>query len=143
MLSASDLHGWQLYDVLSHCVCGSSFSVEDAMICKHGGLTFLHHNKLCDLTSHRLKEVCHNVAVEPPLLSLNWEAIAPASAIQSGEAHADVQATGFWGRRQGAFFDIRVFTLTHLATSGLSLLRFSGSMKWRKKGSAGLNAISA
>ena len=71
------------------------------------------------------------------MLSLDGEAIAPASANQSDEACADVYATGFWGRRQGAFFDIRDFTLTHLATSGLSLLRFSGSMKWRRKGSTG------
>jgi len=62
--------GWQLYDVLSHCVCGSSFSVDHiAMICKHGGLTFIYHNdnELRDLTADWLKEVCLNVAVEPLL----------------------------------------------------------------------------
>ena len=55
-----------------------------------------------DLTADWLKEVCHNFAVEPPLSSLDGEAIAPASA-NRGEARADVHATGFWGRRQGAF----------------------------------------
>ena len=70
------------------------------MICKHGGLTFLRHNELCDLTADWLKEVCHNVAVEPPLLLLDGEAIVPN---WSDEARADVHATGFWGRRQGAF----------------------------------------
>ena len=94
MLSASDLHGRQLYDVLSHCVCGSSFSVDHAMICKHGGLTFLHHDELRDLTAKWLKEVCHSVAVEPPLLSLDEEAIAPVSANWSDEARTDVHATG-------------------------------------------------
>jgi len=69
----------------------------------------LHHNELHDLTADWLKEVCHNVAVEPPLLSLDGEAIAPTSANRSDEARADVHATGFWGRWQGAFFDIRFF----------------------------------
>ena len=31
-----------------------------------------------------------------------------ASAIRS-EARGDVRVTGFWGRRQDAFFDVRVF----------------------------------
>ena len=44
-----------------------------------------------------------------PLLPLNGEAISPTSAIRSDEAHADVCMTGFWGRRQGAFFDVRIF----------------------------------
>jgi len=69
--------GWQLYDVPSHCVCGTSFGVDHAMVCCHGGLTFIHHNELCDLMATWL----HNVAVEPPLLPLNGEAIVPASAI--------------------------------------------------------------
>ena len=72
--------GWQLYGVPSHCVCGSSFSVDHDIICKHEGLTFLRHNELCDLTADWLKEVYHNVAVQPPLLSLDGEAIALTSA---------------------------------------------------------------
>jgi len=47
--------------------------------------------------------------VEPPLLPLSGETIAPASAIYSDGAHADVCVTGFWGRRQSSFLDIRVF----------------------------------
>jgi len=94
--------GWQLYDVPSHCVCGTSFGADHAMVCCHGGLTFICHNELRDLTATWLQEVCHNVAVEPPLLPLNEEAIAPASAISSDEACADVRVTGFWGRHQSA-----------------------------------------
>ena len=76
---------------------------------RHGDLTFIRHNELRDLTAGWLQEVCYNVAVEPPLLPLNGETITPVSAIRNDEARADVRATGFWGRRQGAFFDIRVF----------------------------------
>ena len=69
------------------------------------------------------------------MLSLDEEAIAPASANRSDEARADVHATGFWGRRQGPFFDIRVFhpnTPSYLRTQPAS-----ESMKWRRNGSTG------
>ena len=42
--------------------------------------------------------------MEPPLLPLNGETIAPVSAICNDEARANVRVTGFWGRRQGAFY---------------------------------------
>ena len=81
------------------------------MICRHGGLTFIRHNELRDLTaeSEWLQEVCHDVTVEPPLLPLNGELITPSSANCSNTARADIHARGFWGRQQGALFDIRVF----------------------------------
>ena len=47
--------------------------------------------------------VHERVAVEPPLLLLNGETIAPVSAICNDETRADVHVTGFWGRRQGVF----------------------------------------
>ena len=34
-------YGWQLSNVPDHCVCGSSFNVDHAMICRHGGLLLL------------------------------------------------------------------------------------------------------
>ena len=43
--------GWQLANIPSHCVCGTSFSVDHAMICRHGGLIFIRHNELRDLTA--------------------------------------------------------------------------------------------
>ena len=79
------------------------------MICRHGGLTFIRHNELRDLTASWLHDVCHDVAVEPPLQPLTGEAIVPTSANCRDDARADIHARGFWGRRQGAFFDIRVF----------------------------------
>ena len=53
--------------------------------------------------------MCLDVAVVPPLLSLTGESITAFSANCSNNARADVHARGFWGRRQGALFDIRVF----------------------------------
>ena len=90
-------------------MCGTSFSVDHAMICRHGGLTFIRHNELRDLTAQWLQEVCHDVTVEPPLLPLDGEIITPTSANCSDNARADIHTRGFWGRRQGALFDVRVF----------------------------------
>ena len=45
----------------------------------------------------------------PPLLPLTGENIVPLSANRRDDARADIRATGFWGRQQCAFFDIRVF----------------------------------
>ena len=102
-------YGWELSNVPSHCVCGSPFSPNHAMICRHGGLTFVRHNELRDLTAGWLQEVCHDVTIEPPLQPLTGESITPGSANCNDDARADIHARGFWGRRQGAFFDIRVF----------------------------------
>ena len=51
--------------VPSHCVCDASFNADHAMICRHGGLTFIHHNEPRNLIASWLHEVCHDVVVEP------------------------------------------------------------------------------
>ena len=78
------------------------------MICQHKGLTFIHNNELRDLTAGWLQEVCHDVTIEPPLIPLTRESITPSSACRDN-TRANIHARGFWGRRQSAFFDIRVF----------------------------------
>jgi len=62
-----------------------------------------------DLTASWLREVCHDVLKEPPLQPLSSEVVTPATANRCDDARADIHARGFWGRRQGAFFDVRVF----------------------------------
>ena len=84
------------------------------MICCHGGLTSVRHNEIRDLTADWLDKVCHDVAIEPPFQRLTGETIVPTTANWQDEAHADIHARGFWGRRQGAFFDFRVFHQMHL-----------------------------
>ena len=56
-----------------------------------------------------LDKVCYDVATEPPLQQLTGEEIVPATGNQQDEVHTDIHARGFWGQRQGAFFDVRVF----------------------------------
>ena len=93
----------------SHCICGSVYSTDHAMTCSHGRLTITRHNDICDITANWLSEVCRNVERELPLLPLTGENIVPLSANRRDDARADVHATGFWGRQQCAFFDVRFF----------------------------------
>ena len=102
-------YGWTLPNIPDHCVCGESFSPDHAMICRHGGLTFVRHNEIRDITAEWLDRVCHDVVVEPPLQPLTGENVIPATANRKDDARADIHACGFWGRRQSAFFDVRVF----------------------------------
>ena len=102
-------YDWKLKNTPSHCVCGVVFSPDHAMICKHGGLTFVRHNDIRNITAEWLSKVCCDVAIEPPLQPLTGESIEPRSANQQDEARADIHAKGFWGQRQSAFFDVRVF----------------------------------
>ena len=90
-------YGWKLTDTPGHCVCGSPFTPDHAMICRHGGLTFIRHNEIRDLTADWLDKVCYDVAVEPPLQRLTGETIVPATANRQDEARADIHARGFWG----------------------------------------------
>ena len=78
--------------------CGSTFSVDHAMICHHGSLTFVHHNELHDFTAGWLRGVCHDVAVKPLLQLLTGESINPASANCCVDSRADIRARGFWDR---------------------------------------------
>ena len=56
-----------------------------------------------------MSKVCSEVAIEPPLQPLSGEIITPKTVNRQDDTRADIYACGFWGRRQGAFFDIRVF----------------------------------
>ena len=102
-------YDWNLLNTHSHCVCGANFSADHAMICWHGGLTFVRHNDLRDITAELLSKVCNDVAIEPPLQSISGEVITPQSANRQDDSRADIHARGFWGQWQSAFFDIRVF----------------------------------
>lgn len=79
--NALHLHyGWKLASTSSHCVCGSPFTPDHAMIRQHGGLTFVNHNEIRDITAEWLNKVCYNVAIGPPLQQLNRETIVHATA---------------------------------------------------------------
>ena len=101
-------YGWQLQDLPSSCVCGSTFTVDHALSCPMGGFPTLRHNELRDLTASLLEEVCTNVSREPLLQPLSGESVTMSTVVGDG-ARADIAADGFWGiSHQRAFFDVSV-----------------------------------
>ena len=97
-------YGWDPPHLPDTCVCGSSFSVDHAFNCPHGGFPSLRHNKLRDITASLMKKVCYNVTIEPILQTLSG-----GSAIVDDNARSDVRAEGFWNcRQQHAYFDVKV-----------------------------------
>ena len=78
------------------------------MSCLKGRFVHRHPDEVRYLFAFLLKEVCHDVEVEPPLETLTGEALH-TSANSSDEARLDVNARGFWMRGQRAFFDVTVF----------------------------------
>ena len=97
-------YGCKLINTPNHCVCGSPFSLDHAMICWNSGLTFVCHNEIRDLTAEWLNKVCYDVATEPPLQQLSGEAIVPMTANRQDEARADIHARGFLGATAGCLF---------------------------------------
>ena len=105
----------------STCQCGTSFSVDHAMVCPFGGLLMIRHNEVRDLTASLLTGVCQNVATEPSLQPITSETFSLASANTSNDAHLDVKARGFWSRGQDAYFDVRVLYPNASSYRSLSL----------------------
>ena len=102
-------YGWQPTRLPKNCVCGQPFTVDHSLICSCGGFPTIRHNEVRDITADLLSEVCYNVGIEPTLQSLSGETLRHATANREDGACLDVVADNFWGRKQRAFFDIRVF----------------------------------
>ena len=88
-------YSWILPNTPDHSVCGESFSPDHAMICCHGGLTFVCHNEIRGLTAEWLQRVCHNAFIEPLLQPLTGEIIVPAIANKQDNARVDTMLVGF------------------------------------------------
>ena len=66
-------YDWLPSCIISHCACGSTFSVDHALSCPKEGFPSIRHGKVWDLTADLLTEVCYDVEVEPHLQLLNTE----------------------------------------------------------------------
>ena len=79
------------------------------MTCKKGGFVCFRHDEVRDLTASMLREICHDVTVEPALLRLGGEHLQYRTANVANDARVDISARGFWTPGQKAFVDIRIF----------------------------------
>ena len=74
--------------------------------CKSGGYVSLRHNRLRDLEAEFMREVCHDVKVEPDLLHLENEQTRGGNV--SERARLDVSGVGVWGSYEKTYLDIKV-----------------------------------
>ena len=114
--------GWPLPQSPSTCMCGKSFIVEHALNRPMGDLQTHHHNEIRDLTFGMLKELCHNVSVEPSLQPLRGEHFENRSTRTDEGDKLDIAADSFWESGRRTFFDIRVFNPIAATKGKLSLL---------------------
>ena len=114
-------YDWPVEGLPNTCVCGSSYNVNHAMTCKRGGFICIRHDEIRDLTASLLRDVCHDVTVEPSLLPLHGEHLRYRTANTTNEARVDISARGFWRNGQKAFFDIRIFDPMAACHRGITL----------------------
>ena len=118
----------------THCACGHHFSVEHALSCPTGGYTSIRHNEVRDLTASMLREVCHDVQVEPHLQPLTGETMVHRTANTEPGARLDISACGVWGGRfERTFFDVRVFNPSAQSNRATSLQSTYRRHKMEKK----------
>ena len=71
----------------------------------------MRHNEVRDLLGNIMRDVCHNVTIEPQLTSLSGVAFRSSAANTACDARLDFKANGFWNasRYECAYFDVRIF----------------------------------
>ena len=103
-------YGWTPPRLPTHCVCGKQFDTTHALSCSVGGFPGMRHNEIRDLTANLLREVAHDVCVEPALEPLSGEMFPLRSTNIEDHARLDVAARGLYGSRfERTMFDVWVF----------------------------------
>ncbi|PFX33527.1 hypothetical protein AWC38_SpisGene1544 [Stylophora pistillata] len=100
-------YDWEIADLRAMCTCGDFFTVDHAMVCRHGGLIIQRHNEIRDLEAEMLRMVCTDKEREPVLQKITGEE-PNRGANRVPDARLDIHARRFWDRQQSAFFDVRV-----------------------------------
>ena len=66
----------------------------------------MRHNRVREFEAALMKEVCHNVQIEPELLPLGNDNIRSGNVAE--KARLDVAGVGVWGTYEKTFLDIRI-----------------------------------
>ncbi len=92
------------------CACGKPYSMSHSQQCLKGGFVHARHNDVQGLFAYECSKAGFNdTELEPPLLPIQDEVIDSKRAKLSDDALSDVRVRGFWGNKQNAFFEFRVF----------------------------------
>ena len=85
-------YGWQVTNLPAYCVCGIKNNVDHTLTCKHGGHTIFRHDRIKHTNAEFMKQVCHDVQIEPELIPIeNIDYISP------------------WGEQSSVFFSALFF----------------------------------
>ena len=130
-------YNWLPQRLPTSCQCGQAFSVTHVLSCPLGGFPTLRHNEVRDITAGLIKQVAHQVTVEPHLQPLSGEHLRYSTANTEDQARLDVAASGVWGGRfDHTLIDIRVFNpyaASNRSTS-LNTCYYTPNMRRRRSG---------
>ena len=124
--------GWQPPQISSVCICGKPFNVDHALLCPYDGFPTLWHNELQNLTASVMKEVWHNVTIEPPLQSLSGETLSYSTAGADG-ARLEWLSMNFGETWVRELFSILRWSTLSLAHTGISLSSVHKRVEEEKK----------
>ena len=100
-------YGWMIKGIPTYCACGTKSDVNHTLTCKKGGYVIMRHNALRDLEAELLREVCHDVRIEPVLLPTHQSFHESSNSMEN--ARLDVSAIGLWAPFEKSYVDIRIF----------------------------------
>ena len=64
-------YDWEILPAM--CTCGDLFTIDHAMVYRHGGLIIQRQNEIRDLEAEMLRMVCTEVEIEPVLQEITGE----------------------------------------------------------------------
>ena len=73
-------YNWAVKGVPSICACGQANDIDHCLTCKKGGYVIMRHNALRNAEAMLLKEVCHDVKIEPALIPIEGEQLYRSTA---------------------------------------------------------------
>ena len=101
-------YSWWIPNTPITCGCGKTSDLDHLLTCKLGGYVIMTHNNIRDTLANLLREVCHDVKVEPQLQKVNEGDCLNPKTITGDQARLDVSARGVWTPFDKTFLDIRV-----------------------------------
>ena len=99
-------YGWTVPNTPAFCSCGTKNTIDHALSCKKGGFIIMRHNKVRDVEAELLREICHDVQIEPELLPLDSNEFRNGNNAE--KARLDVSGIGVWGPLERTFLDVRI-----------------------------------
>ena len=87
---------WHIDNVPNYCGCGSANDIDHCLTCRRGGYVVMRHNQIRDTITNVMKEVRHDVQVEPHWIPTEGESLINPNASAEANARLDVSGRGVW-----------------------------------------------